>query len=138
MVLGAGAVEIQLAKQLATYADLLPGLEQYSVRKFATALETFPKALADNSGVNGSEIVNKLYLEHKMGNFTHGVDIESQSPSTIDVTKSKCLDLYVTKYWGLKYAVEAAATVLKVNQIIMAKRAGGPKPRQQQGDGDDD
>lgn len=73
-----------------------------------------------------------------MGNYTYGFDIESQVPATTDVTKTKCLDLYVTKYWGLKYAVEAAVTVLKVNQIIMAKRAGGPKPRQQQGDGDDD
>lgn len=135
---GAGAVEIQLAKQLALYADFLPGLEQYSVRKFATALETFPKALADNSGVNGSDIVNKLYLEHNLGHFTHGVDIESQVPSTIDVTKTKCLDLYLTKFWALKYSVEVAATVLRVNQIIMAKRAGGPKPRQQAGDGDDD
>lgn len=138
LVPGAGAVEIQLAKQLSLHADFLPGLEQYSVRKFATALETFPKALADNSGVNGSDIVNKLYLEHNLGHFTHGVDIESQTPATVDVTKTKCFDLYLTKFWALKYATEVAATVLRVNQIIMAKRAGGPKPRQQAGDGDDD
>lgn len=137
-MLGAGAFEIQLAKQLDAYADLLPGLEQYAVRKFAAALETFPKALADNSGVNGTEIINKLYAEHKAGNYTHGIDIESETPATIDVTKSKCLDLFVTKYWALKYSVEAAATVLRVNQIIMAKRAGGPKPRQQAADADDD
>lgn len=136
---GAGAVELQLAKKLSAYADLLPGLEQYSVRKFATALETFPKALADNSGVNGSEVLNKLYSDHNMGHFNHGFDIESQSPATVDVTKNKIFDLYLTKYWGLKYAVEAASTVLRVNQIIMAKRAGGPKPREQQAaDADDD
>lgn len=135
---GAGSVEIQLAKKLAAYADLLPGLEQYSVRKFATALETFPKALADNSGVNGSEIINKLYADHNMGHYANGVDIESQAPSTVDVTKNKIFDLYITKHWGLKYAVEAAATVLRVNQIIMAKRAGGPKPRQQGGQDQDD
>lgn len=127
-----------MAKKLSAFADLLPGLEQYSVRKFAAALETFPKALADNSGVNGSEIINKLYMDHSMGHQSHGIDIESQAPATVDVTKSKIYDLYVTKYWALKYAVEAAATVLRVNQIIMAKRAGGPKPRQQAGDNDDD
>lgn len=138
IVPGAGSVEIQLAKKLAAYADLLPGLEQYSVRKFAAALETFPKALADNSGVNGAEIINKLYSDHNMGRYTHGVDIETQAPSTIDVTKAKIYDLYVTKQWGLQYAVEAATTVLRVNQIIMAKRAGGPKPRQQAADNDDD
>lgn len=138
LLLGAGSFEIQLAKQLDAYADLLPGVEQYAVRKFASALETFPKALADNSGVNGAEIINLLYADHKAGNFTHGFDIDSQIPATVDVTKTKCFDLYVTKFWALNYAVEAAATVLRVNQIIMAKRAGGPKPRQQAGDGDDD
>lgn len=127
-----------MAKKLAAYADLLPGLEQYSVRKFAAALETFPKALADNSGVNGSDIINKLYSDHNMGHYTHGVDIESQSPSTIDITKNKIFDLYITKHWGLQFAVEAAATVLRVNQIIMAKRAGGPKPRQQGAQDQDD
>lgn len=127
-----------MAKKLAAYADLLPGLEQYSVRKFAAALETLPKALADNSGVNGSDIINKLYSDHNLGHCTHGFDIESQAPSTVDVTKNKIFDLFTTKYWGLKYAVEAASTVLRVNQIIMAKRAGGPKPRQQAGDNDDD
>lgn len=127
-----------MAKKLANYADLLPGLEQYSVRKFAVALETFPKALADNSGVNGSDIINKLYSDHNMGHLTQGFDIESQAPATIDVEKNRIYDLFITKYWGLQYAVEAATTVLRVNQIIMAKRAGGPKPRQQTGDNDDD
>lgn len=138
LVPGAGSVEIQLAKKLSAYADLLPGLEQYSVRKFASALETLPKALADNTGVNGSEVINKLYSDHNLGHTTHGFDIESQTAATVDVTKNKIFDLYATKYWALKYAIEAAATILRVNQIIMAKRAGGPKPRQQQGDNDDD
>lgn len=136
---GAGSTELQLAKKLSAYADLLPGLEQYSVRKFATALESFPKALADNSGVNGTDILNKLYSDHNMGHFNHGFDIESHSPATVDVVKNKIFDLYLTKYWAIKYAVEAASTVLRVNQIIMAKRAGGPKPREQQAaDADDD
>lgn len=61
---GAGATEVELAKQLSEYADTLPGLEQYAVRKFAQALEAFPKALADNSGVSGNEMLTKLYEAH--------------------------------------------------------------------------
>ena len=30
--------------------------------------------------------------------------------------------------WALKLATDAVATVLRVDQIIMAKQAGGPKP----------
>lgn len=40
--------------------------------------------------------------------------------------------------WGIKLATDAAVTVLKVDQIIMAKQAGGPKaPPTGQGDDDD-
>ena len=134
---GAGATEIELATQLEAYADTLPGLEQYAVRKFAVALEVFPKALAENSGVNGTEVVNQLYLAHKdVSGKTIGFNIEAEKAETIDVKKSKIYDLYQSKYWGLKYAVGAATTILKVDQIIMAKRAGGPKPKQ--GGGSDD
>jgi len=44
-----------------------------------------------------------------------------------DVVEAGVLDLYLTKFWGMKYAVNATTTILKVDQIIMAKRAGGPK-----------
>lgn len=63
---GAGATEIELAQQLLQYADTLPGLEQYAVRKFAVALEGVPKALAENSGANATEVVNNIYKAHRV------------------------------------------------------------------------
>jgi len=134
---GAGAVEVELAQQLAEYGDTLPGLEQYAVRKFGLALEIFPKALAENTGINSTEVLTKLHAAHKANNKNDGFDIDSDQPATIDVTKTKIFDLYTAKMWGLKYAVGAATTILKVDQIIMAKRAGGPKPRQQAGSDDE-
>ncbi|XP_019880550.1 T-complex protein 1 subunit theta [Aethina tumida] len=125
---GAGATEAELAVQLTKYADTLPGLEQYAVRKFATALEGFPKSLADNSGHRSTELLAKVLQAHQDGDKTVGVDIEKPNEICNAVEKG-ILDLYNCKYWGLKYAVGAAATILRVDQIIMAKRAGGPKPR---------
>ncbi|KYQ52508.1 T-complex protein 1 subunit theta [Trachymyrmex zeteki] len=124
---GAGATEIELAAQLAAYADTLPGLEQYAARKFATALEIFPKTLAESSGVRASELVSKLYAAHKEGKKNYGFDIDGESAALIDTIEAGILDLYLTKQWAIKYAVGAACAVLKVDQIIMAKRAGGPK-----------
>lgn len=135
---GAGAVEFELSQQLVEYSYTLPGLEQYAVRKFATALETFPKSLAENSGVNATEVFNLMARAHEIGEETAGFNIESELPATVNAEESNVLDLYVTKFWGLKYATEAASTVLRVDQIIMAKRAGGPKARGPQPDQDDD
>lgn len=58
-----------------------------------------------------------------------GVDIEAEVASVIDTVETGILDLYAAKMWGLKYAIGATCTILRVDQIIMAKRAGGPKPR---------
>lgn len=73
---GAGAVEIELASQITAFADTLPGLEQYAVRKFASALEAFPKTLAENSGSKAQELISKLYAAHKEGQKSMGFDIE--------------------------------------------------------------
>ncbi|XP_017877168.1 T-complex protein 1 subunit theta [Ceratina calcarata] len=123
---GAGATEIELAAQLSVYADTLSGLEHYAVRKFATALEMFPKTLAENSGSYASELLSKLYAAHKEGKKNCGFDIE-QKAGLIDALDAQILDLFLMKQWGLKYAVGVACTILKIDQIIMAKRAGGPK-----------
>jgi T-complex protein 1 subunit theta len=34
----------------------------------------------------------------------------------------------VAKHWAIKLATEATITVLSVDQIIVARQAGGPKP----------
>lgn len=43
-----------------------------------------------------------------------------------------------TKEWAIKLATDAAITVLKVDQIIIAKPAGGPKPPSKNADWDQD
>lgn len=47
---------------------------------------------------------------------------------TLDATDEGILDLLASKLWAIKLATEAARTVLSVDQIIVARQAGGPKP----------
>ncbi|XP_071443941.1 T-complex protein 1 subunit theta [Hetaerina americana] len=138
-VAGGGACEVELARQIASYGETLPGMDQYAVKRFATALEVFPKALAENTGIKANEVLSKLYAAHEEGKKEFGFDIESNGKNPVkDVVKDGVLDLYLTKMWGLKYATAAACTILKVDQIIMAKRAGGPKPPAGGGHNSDD
>jgi len=137
---GGGATEIELAQQIAAWGEQRPGLEQYSIGKFAQALEVIPRVLAENSGVKPKEVISKLYAAHSEGNKNVGFDIEGESGDVKDCAESGVYDLMLSKKWALKYATNAACTVLRVDQIIMAKRAGGPKPRDTSGpmDQDDD
>ncbi|CAL8399045.1 unnamed protein product [Boreogadus saida] len=125
---GAGATEIELAKQIAAYGETCPGLEQYAIKKFAEAFEAVPRALAENSGVKANELISKLYAEHHKGGKNMGFDIEGEGPVVKDMLEAGILDPYLVKHWGIKLATNAAITVLRVDQIIMAKQAGGPKP----------
>lgn len=135
---GAGAIELELARQVSSFGETLPGLEQYSVKKFASALESFIKVFADNSGQKASEVLAKLYAAHHEGKVTTGFNIADDSTGLCDVKESGIYDLYLSKYWALQYATNAANTILQVDQIIMAKRAGGPKPRSAKGPAEDD
>jgi T-complex protein 1 subunit theta len=47
---------------------------------------------------------------------------------TLDAKEEGILDLMIAKSWAIKLATEAARTVLSVDQIIVARQAGGPKP----------
>jgi len=47
---------------------------------------------------------------------------------TLDAKDEGILDLMISKSWAIKLATEAARTVLSVDQIIVARQAGGPKP----------
>ncbi|KAL8782970.1 MAG: hypothetical protein Q9213_004978 [Squamulea squamosa] len=61
--------------------------------------------------------------------WTLGVDIENDDGTgTLDAKEEGILDLLVSKQWAVRLATEAARTVLSVDQIIVARQAGGPKP----------
>ncbi|KAL6523778.1 T-complex protein 1 subunit theta [Orobanche gracilis] len=122
---GAAATEIELAKRLKEFSFEETGLDQYAIAKFAESFEMIPKTLAENAGLNALEIISSLYAEHASGHTKVGIDLEEGVCK--DVSTLKICDLYITKFFSLKFAADAACTVLRVDQIIMAKPAGGPK-----------
>merc|ERR1711994_1201177 len=61
---GGGATEIELARQVSAWGETHAGLEQYSINKFAEALEVVPRVLAENSGVKPKEVIAKLHAAH--------------------------------------------------------------------------
>uniref|UniRef100_A0A7N2M6S1 CCT-theta n=1 Tax=Quercus lobata TaxID=97700 RepID=A0A7N2M6S1_QUELO len=131
VVPGAAATEIELAKRVKEFSYKETGLDQYAVAKFAESFEMVPKTLAENAGLNAMEIISSLYAEHASGNSKVGIDLKEGVCK--DVSTLCVWDLYITKFFALKYAADAACTVLRVDQIIMAKPAGGPKRDQPAG-----
>lgn len=131
IVPGAAATEIELARRLKEVSFKETGLDQYAIAKFAECFEMIPRTLAENAGLDAMEIIASLYSEHSSGNTKVGIDLEAGACK--DVSTLGIWDLHVTKFFALKYAADAACTVLRVDQIIMAKPAGGPRRDQAAG-----
>jgi T-complex protein 1 subunit theta len=135
-VAGAGATEIEMAHQLQQFGATVPGLDQYAVLKFSDALEVVPRVLAENAGHNHVDAITALYTAHEKGEKSAGIDVDSPS-MVCNAAEKGILDHCESKRWAMRFTIDAVLTVLKVDQIIMAKQAGGPKPPEG-GDNDDD
>jgi T-complex protein 1 subunit theta len=152
LVPGAGATELQLSQRISALAERTPGFDQYAIQKYAESFEVIPRTLAESAGLDATETLAKLYTAHhnasrpkaskpadKAENAEDdeedevpcfGVDLDNSAGNggVIDAEEEGILDLMVTKSWAIKLATEAARTVLSVDQIIVARQAGGPKP----------
>ena len=127
LVPGAGASEMEMAVQMAKWADAKPGMYQYGARKFAEALEVIPRTIAENSGLKIADFMAKLRAAHSKGQKNAGVDIVNLEIG--DAIKLGVLDVAHVKEWAMKLAVECVVTLLRVDQICMSKPANGPAPR---------
>ncbi|KAL5351096.1 T-complex protein 1 subunit theta [Pseudogymnoascus australis] len=130
LVPGAGATEIELVERIMAHGETTPGLPQYAIKKYAEAFEVIPRTLAESAGLDATEVLSRLYTaHHKKEDWSTGVDIENDDGTgVLDATDASILDLLVSKSWAIRLATEAARTVLSVDQIIVARQAGGPKP----------
>jgi len=128
---GAGATELLIADAITAFGEAQPGLEQYAINKFGLALEVVPRTLAENAGLDATNMIAEMYAAHKSGKTGVGIDVVNAGTGDNGV-----LDLLITKKEAIKLATDAAITVLRVDQIIMAKPAGGPKVSDQGGDED--
>lgn len=137
-VAGAGATEMELSVRLTSWANKLTGLEKHAALKFAEALQVIPNTLAANEGFNAAEVTALLYAAHVKGTGKNGnssilscVNVSSPNADFLgDASELSVYDLYNMKLYALSLAYEAVFTILSVDQVIMAKPAGGPKPRE--------
>ena len=129
---GAGAVELELCKQLKAYADEVKGLDQYAIRKFGESFDVVPRTLTENSGCDSTVHMHNLHQAHADASNPNsknmGFEIDEHEP--VDSVARGVFDLYATKLNALRLAVDTAITVLRVDQIVMSKPAGGPKAPQ--------
>jgi len=125
VVPGAGACETALSLHLEEYSRTLESKEQLAVAAFAEALMVIPMTLTINAALDAIDLTSKLRVAHHAART---------SPATKGEQKYYGLDLInngirnslatgvvepmISKLKSLKFATEAAITILRIDDLI--------------------
>ncbi len=116
VVAGAGAPEIELARQLRIYANSLSGREQLAVQSFADAMEVIPRTLAENAGIDPIDALTELKAAHDKKERWAGICVHSGKK--MDAWKQGILEPLKIKTQAVSSAAEVATMILRIDDVI--------------------
>jgi T-complex protein 1 subunit alpha len=135
VVPGGGCVEAALSVYLEHLADTLGTREQLAVAAFADALLVIPKTLATNGAYDAAHLVSQLKAYHAESQLMQGKEDYKWTGLDLDNNrvrnnlKAGVLEPALSKVKSLKFATEAAVTILRIDdQIKMNAKQPGPDP----------
>lgn len=131
VVAGAGAPEIELGLRLSKYAASVGGREQLAIEKFAKAMEIIPWTLAENAGLDPIDVIIKLKHAHSGKNGCYmGINLDTGEAENMKT--AKVLEPLRVKTQAVSSATEVANMILRIDDVIAARRSN-PVPPQGQG-----
>lgn len=126
-VVGGGSVEMEIHRELHKYAVEIGGREQLAIQAFADALESVPKALAENAGMDVIDTIVTLKNKHQGDDGkTFGVNVIGGVVS--DLAKLGIYEPAKVKSQAISSATETARLVLRIDDIISSRGGGGGPP----------
>jgi len=118
---GGGAFEMELARRLRPYAMKFDSKEQLAIEAFAEALEIIPKLLAENVGLDQTEIKLMLRSEHaRDSGLWMGINMLSRKVE--DALNCGLIEPYIIKKRVLENATEVASMIIRTGHIISSPK----------------
>jgi T-complex protein 1 subunit alpha len=133
VVPGGGAVETALSMHLETFAESLGTREMLAVVEFASSLLVIPKILAVNAAQDATDLVAKLCTLHhaaqknedKKHYARFGLDLyNGKVRNSVD---AGILEPTMSKIKAIRFATEAAITILRIDDMIRLNPKPEPK-----------
>lgn len=138
VVVGGGAVEAALSIYLENFATTLASREQLAIAEFAKSLLVIPKTLAVNAAQDSSDLVAKLRAYHNTSQ-TKGdqaklknCGLDLYEGAVRDNFKAGVFEPAISKIKSLKFATEAAITILRIDDLIKLEPERGEEKSYQQ------
>ncbi|WP_405267902.1 thermosome subunit alpha [Methanobrevibacter sp.] len=120
VVIGGGACEIDLVKQLREYGESVSGREQLAILKYAEALEVIPRTLIENAGLDTINLIADLKAAHEESNF---IGINVFTGEVEDMKEAGVIEPLRVKIQALQSAGAASEMILRIDDMIAARNA---------------
>ncbi|MEK6671998.1 MAG: thermosome subunit alpha [Nitrospirota bacterium] len=127
ILVGGGATEIELAKQLRLSAKSVVR-EQLVVEAYANALEIVPKALAENAGLHPIDVLVELRSQNTKEGYKVGLDVFSGRIK--DMFREGIIEPLRVKKQAITSASEVAVMILRIDDIMAATKLKLPGPEE--------
>jgi len=124
VVYGGGSSEIACSLAVRAYADTVAGVDQYSIRGFADALEDIPMALAENSGLSPmEEVAAAKSRQVQEDNPVIGLGVVDPTTNedgshSADMRKLGVFETLIGKQQQLQLASQVVKMILKIDDVI--------------------
>jgi len=124
VVPGGGSVETGLSIYLENFATTLGSREQLAIAEFSEALLVIPKTLAVNAACDATELVAQLRAHHNTAQTNkskkeytyYGLDL--YNGKVRNNLEAGVLEPAMSKLKSIKFAVEAAITILRIDDLV--------------------
>ncbi len=125
VICGGGCLEMLMANAIDLEVPKVSGKAALAMEAFSRALRQLPTIIADNAGLDSSELVTQLRAAHASGNKNAGLNIPDGCIG--DMWELGVREAYKSKLQVLVSAAEAAEMILRVDDIIKCS----PRQREQ-------
>jgi len=121
---GGGAVEAALSIYLENFATSVSSREQLAIAEYAKSMLVIPKTLAVNAAQDSTDLVAKLRAYHNSSQtkaehaHLKWVGLDLYEGTVRDNKKAGVLEPAMSKIKSLKFATEAAITILRIDDTI--------------------
>jgi len=121
-VVGGGAVETELLMKIREYAQTVGGRVQMAIEAYATAYESIPRALAENSGFNPIDKLVELKNVHSQGKKNAGLNV--YEGKVIDMLAEGVIEPLRSKRQSIQSASETAVMLIRVDDMMITQQGG--------------
>jgi len=124
VVPGGGCVEAALSIYLENFATSLGSREQLAIAEFAQAMLVIPKTLVVNAAKDSTDLVAKLRAFHNASQTIEAkrafkwIGLDLENGKCRDNKEAGVLEPAMSKIKSLKFATEAAITILRIDDMI--------------------